>query len=183
MLAHSHNSSRNEGSKRGFSLVELLIVVAIILLICAIAIPNLLHAKIAANQAAAAANVRAITSDALTYQSTYQNGFPPSLAALGGTGTGSCNAAALLDDTIAATPNQKSGYTFAYSGENGVLAVPGQGCGAPGYNGYFISATPITESVTGDASYCSYTPASIYFDNSGTPAADPNSCAALPPLQ
>ena|ERR1700735_3484143 len=64
--------------QKGFSLIELLIVVAIILIIAAIAIPNLLKARIAANEASAVSTLRTINT-AFTYQSTFNNGFPQTL--------------------------------------------------------------------------------------------------------
>ncbi|MGA8074098.1 MAG: prepilin-type N-terminal cleavage/methylation domain-containing protein, partial [Candidatus Acidiferrales bacterium] len=71
-------------SQKGFSLIELLIVVAIILIIAAIAIPNLLKARIAANEASAVGTLRTMNTAAVTYQSTYNNGFPPDFAHFGG---------------------------------------------------------------------------------------------------
>src|ERR1700730_8256687 len=72
---------------RGFSLIELLIVVAIILIIAAIAIPSLLRSRLAANQSSAVANLRTISTASVSYWVTYGNGYPPSLAALGGAGS------------------------------------------------------------------------------------------------
>ncbi|MGB8786176.1 MAG: prepilin-type N-terminal cleavage/methylation domain-containing protein, partial [Candidatus Acidiferrales bacterium] len=66
-------------NQKGFSLIELLIVVAIILIIAAIAIPNLLRARIAANQASAVGSLRTITSAEVTFSSTYNDGFTPDL--------------------------------------------------------------------------------------------------------
>src|ERR1700746_1034410 len=86
--------------QKGFSLIELLIVVAIILIIAAIAIPNLLRARMAANQASGLSNIRTITSAVIVYSSTYNNGLPPSLTVLGGLGPANCNGAVLLDDTL-----------------------------------------------------------------------------------
>ena len=71
---------------RGFSLIELLIVVAIILIIAAIAIPNLLRAKIAANQSSAVGSLRTLSSAQAAFQSTYNDGYATSLLGLGGAG-------------------------------------------------------------------------------------------------
>lgn len=169
---------------RGFSLIELLIVVAIILIIAAIAIPNLLHAKIAANEAAGAEVLRTITTAAVTYNSTYGNGYPATLANLGGPagGASTCDLSVLMDNIIAATPHQKSGYTFAYTAVGApVTAV--SGCTLPGANAYLVTATPITESVTGIRSFCSDEPATIHYDTTGATAGSQNACEALPALQ
>src|SRR5579863_8468103 len=70
--------------RNGFSLIELLIVVTIILVIAAIAIPNLLTARMSANEASAVGSLRTINVAAVTYSATYGDGFPPSLGVLGG---------------------------------------------------------------------------------------------------
>ena len=73
--------------KNGFSLIELLIVVAIILIIAAIAIPNLLRSRMAANEASAVGSIRTVNTAAISYNSSYGNGFPSLLAEVGTTGT------------------------------------------------------------------------------------------------
>src|ERR1700730_9659029 len=112
----------------GFSLIELLIVVAIILIIAAIAIPNLLRSRMAANEASAVGSVRTINTAAITYNSTYGNGFPPGLAAIGTTGTGavSCTNAQLIDSVL--TSGTKSGYTFALNPGTVALTSASSSC-------------------------------------------------------
>src|SRR6202142_565452 len=76
-------------TQKGFSLIELLIVVAIILIIAAIAIPNLLRARMAANESSAVASIRTINTAMITYNSSYPTvGFAGTLASLGGSCTG-----------------------------------------------------------------------------------------------
>jgi type IV pilus assembly protein PilA len=69
-------------AQHGFSLIELLIVVAIIMIIAAISIPDFLKSKMAANQASAVSSLRVINSSEIMYNSSYQKGYTPTLAAL-----------------------------------------------------------------------------------------------------
>src|SRR5437588_12391239 len=138
----------------GFSLIELLIVVAIILIIAAIAIPNLLQAKIAANESAAASDLRTIKTSAYAYSSAYPTiGFAASIANLGGASpcTPSAATACFLDNALAsAIPGStgKSGYTF--------LATGLTGGGGGTFNAASVAAAAtIAPKSTGNGSYSS----------------------------
>jgi type IV pilus assembly protein PilA len=139
---------------KGFSLIELLIVVAIILIIAAIAIPNLIRARIAANQSSAAATLRTLASAAAMYQSTYQDGYPPSMAVLGPAAAPNCNTAGLIDAVL--VTGVKSGYTFAWLG--GTVAVPAAsiptGCAAAGWTDMFSATAAPNSTSTGTQYYC-----------------------------
>ena len=141
--------------EKGFSLIELLIVVAIILIIAAIAIPNLLRAKIAANQSSAAASLRTLGSASVMYSSTYGNGFPTTMVELAPPPSGtaiSCDAASLIDSTLAS--GSKSGYSFLMTASTNLVTTKGSGCGAAGAQDMFMfSANPVSAS-TGTVYYC-----------------------------
>ena len=177
-------NARSKRHERGFSLIELLIVVAIILIIAAIAIPNMLASKKAANQASAVANIRTITSATVSYSVTYANGYPPSIGALGGiVAPATCNAAILIDSTLASSPGEKSGYQFAYTGLAGNITNPPPSCSAPGFNGYLLTATPLVQGVSGNMSYCSTEQGVIYFDPNGTTPGSQAACTAFQSIQ
>jgi type IV pilus assembly protein PilA len=144
-------------SGAGFSLIELLIVVAIILIICAIAIPNMLRAKIAANQSAAVQNCRSVTSAEILYYTTFNVGFAPSLTALGGptTGTPTASDAQLVDEALSTT-GIKSGYTFTY--------VPLSMDSSGDYQDYSLNADPLSPNITGVDHYYTDEPSVIHMN-------------------
>ncbi|MGB8592792.1 MAG: prepilin-type N-terminal cleavage/methylation domain-containing protein [Candidatus Acidiferrales bacterium] len=172
-------------AEHGFSLIELLIVVAIIMIIAAIALPNFIRARMAANEAAAASNVRTLTTAAVVYSSQYNNGLPPSLSAMGavslGSTVGSCDFADLIDPAVAS--GQKSGYQYIYTGVGAAMPAPAPGCSAPGYTEYLVTATPLIPNFSGVRSFCSDEPGVLHFDPSGNAPGSPTACATLPTLQ
>lgn len=140
--------------QKGFSLIELLIVVAIILIISAIAVPNMIHAKIAANQSSAAASLRTIDSASAAYSSSYQDGYPGSLAVLGPpAGGATCNAAGLIDAVL--VTGSKSGYVFTWNIGSAQVAPANVPAGCPaGYTDmYSVTADPFGFP-TGTTHYC-----------------------------
>jgi type IV pilus assembly protein PilA len=169
----------------GFSLIELLIVVAIILIIAAIAIPNLLRSRMAANEASAVGSIRTMNTAAISYSSTYGNGFPGLLSQIGTTGSAavSCDNAELLDSVL--TGGSKSGYTFKVLAGNGLGAKPAGCSNAGSTDGYGVVGTPITLGTTGQRSFCSDASGVIRFDATGATAALVNALCpvALAPLQ
>ena len=141
--------------QKGFSLIELLIVVAIILIIAAIAIPNLMRSRIAANDAAAASTIRTINTSEVTYSTTYPTvGYAADLKTLGPgvvTGcpaTGPTSAAACLLDAVLGDP-KSTGSTPATKDAFKYLVT---GIGANPVTDYVASAIP-TGTAFGDKAY------------------------------
>jgi len=127
----------------GFSLIELLIVVAIILILAAIAIPNLIQSKMTANEASAVQTLRDINTAESMYSIQYGAGFSLDLPSLGGTtGTPTSTNAELIPDPVAQSPNTKDGFSFTYvvTGNNGPNGTP---------SNYTVNANPITPGSTG----------------------------------
>jgi prepilin-type N-terminal cleavage/methylation domain-containing protein len=153
--------------QKGFSLIELLIVVAIILIIAAIAIPNLLRARMAANESSAVASIRTINTAEVTYNSTYPTvGFAPALTNLGGALGVACvpssTTACLIDAVLSSNGNP------AGSGKSGYMFATGAGTVSGGVNvGYTAVATPVTRNQTGIRAFCAEEDGVVRVDPAG----------------
>jgi type IV pilus assembly protein PilA len=165
----------------GFSLIELLIVVAIILIIAAIAIPNLMRARMSANDSSAAASVRTINTGELAYFDAFPTmGFPLTLAPLGGAAPCTPNAvtACVIDNFLATNGGGigKSGYNLNATGSASAAS--------PINDQFYSTAVPISWQY-GTRSYCSIQDAVLRVQPSGniTLVGGYNACSALLAMQ
>ena len=146
---------RQEQSRRGFSLVELLIVVAVILVIAAIGIPNFIRARMSANESSAAASLRTINTAEMSYATTYPTVGFTALASLGGAEP--CTPAAatgcFLDNFLATNGGGlgKDGYSF-------IMQT------AASLTGYGTLAAPLTLNQSGTRAFCSDQTTVIYYN-------------------
>ncbi len=145
--------------ERGFSLLELLIVIAIILVISAIAVPNLIKSRVQANESSAVYSIRAVNTAQVTYNVTYPTaGYASTLAQLGpSSGPVDSTAAGLLDNVLgcASQPCTKSGYVFQITDVSGTPV-----------SAYSVVAVPVQAGTTGNRGFCS--------NNMNPVMADPN---------
>jgi prepilin-type N-terminal cleavage/methylation domain-containing protein len=166
--------------QRGFSLIELMIVVAIMLIIAAVAIPSLVQSKAKANEASAVASMDAIKTAQTMYMSNYpQAGYAASLSQLGGTAaqcaTPTNAAACLIDSSLsgASAPPGKSGYIFT---------VTGGGAQGGVNTNYYATAAPLVLNRTGFKSFCITDDGVKRVDPTGGAIGSYAACQALNPL-
>lgn len=172
--------------EKGFSLIELLIVVAIMLIVAAIAVPNLVRSRMAANEASAAASLKQIGIANVAYSTFFGVGFAGALAHLGPP-NGACattgsKCADLLDSVLSgispSTPTPiKSGYQFTYYISNENPSASDQNAS------YSIVAVPVLPLTSGQSTFCFDNRISIYKDSSGTITdGDPTGCPPVWPV-
>jgi type IV pilus assembly protein PilA len=152
--------------QKGFSLIELLIVVAIILIIAAIAIPNLMRARMSANESSAAGSIRTINTGEVSYAAAYPSVGFTTLATLGGAApcTPSTTTGCFLDNVLAG--GTKEGYSFAAAG----------GTAVNGVNMTYTSlGSPSSLNQTGTRSFCSDQTGVIYYSVNATACTNANS--------
>ena len=142
MRKRTFTSGRNSRAA-GFSLIELMIVVAVIVIIAALAIPQLLRARMAANESAAVSALRTLATQEINYDSAWSAGYSPSLAALGPPPPGSPASPSngdLIDQVLAS--GIRGGYQFLYT-----PLIP---AGTTSPTGYTVTANPISPGITGE---------------------------------
>ena len=170
----------------GLVLGYLGLMVLPVMIVAAIAIPNLLRARMAANEASAVGSLRVIETAAISYDSQFENGFPSSLEVLGGVpgGASTCNHASLIDGPLAS--GRKSGYVFTYTpvfpGNSAAPVISpkaaAKGCTSGGASGFTVNAEPVQRGTTGARSFFADQTGVIRFSSNGESAT-----ADSPPLQ
>ena len=145
-MPHTYKHNHPRRREGGFSLIELLIVVAVILVIAAIAIPSLTHAKMAANEAAATSALRTLATQEVNYNAAWSSGFSPTLTALGPPPPGNVASPATADlIDIELASGIRGGYHYIYT------PIDPSSSGRP--SGYEINANPISPGITGQWYY------------------------------
>ena len=171
----------NVRSAKGFSLAELLIVIAIFGIVAVIAVPGLLRARTASNEASAIASLRVIHSAEAAYASTCaMGGYAARLADLAKAPTG---AFGYISPDLGADPSIKSGYIITLTAASGAIKVKDAAntCNASAndaMNGFYATAIPVTLSTTGSRSFATDSRGTIFFAAGAAPPPEPLTASA-----
>jgi type IV pilus assembly protein PilA len=161
---------RRSSDDRGFTLVELLVVVAVVGVVAAIATPGLLRSRMSANESSAIGSLRSIISAQQNFASL-AGGFADDLATLSGICPG--GTAPFVSEDLSFNGIEKSGFNFAVVAGMGAIAAPNDCFGNPTQTTYYATAAPLTVGSTGARGFATNIGAAIWQDESGAVPAEP----------
>jgi type IV pilus assembly protein PilA len=153
-------------SPSGFTLVELLIVIAVIGIVSAISVPAMLRARRTGNEASAIGSLRALNSAESSYAAAAgKGGFSPTLATLAAACPGS--SVGFISPDLSTDPSVKSGYTITMAASAGSAAGPTDCNGVATETAYYVTAVPVSAGLSGLRGFASTGAGTIFFDQTG----------------
>ena len=158
--------TRSTLQSAGFTLVELLIVVAVIGIVSAISVPAMLRARRTGNEASAIGSLRALNSAQTSYAAAAaKGGFSPTLATLAAACPGS--SVGFISPDLSTDPSVKSGYTITMAASASSSPGPNDCNGVPSETAYYVTAVPVSAGLSGLRGFASTGAGTIFFDQLG----------------